>query len=226
MQGGASPQLVAPGLLAGAEDDNDSNNNTSQHSTNLVLSLSPVVQAHDPLTEHDAAPPIQVDHGAVHAVGDIHPQPEVPVVAPVLQEELLHLAGLQAARLAGREAAWELQQNAVQGDQGAEGGGGDQAVSIQGERGSLVDRLVPVVPPPVNREISEDGFGWDLIDRVGGWRSNLCQFPVLEQVPYQHRVVWNWAFSEVLRRIQNTDEGRELDRGLMWLSFLPQALLH
>ena len=58
MQGGASPQLVAPGLLAGAED-NDSNINTSQQSVtltppslpNLVLSLSPVV--HAPLTEQD-----------------------------------------------------------------------------------------------------------------------------------------------------------------------------
>jgi hypothetical protein len=124
-----------------------------------------------------------------------------------------------------REAAWELQQDAVLGDQGAEGGGVDQGVVIPGERGSLVDRLVPVVPLPANREVSEDGLGWDFIDRVGGWRSNLCRFPVMEQVPFQHRVVWSWAFSEVLRRIQNADEGRGLDRGLMWLAFLPQALL-
>ena len=77
----------------------------------------------------------------------------------------------------------------------------------------------------MNRAVSEDGQGWDLIDRVGGWNAILCEFPVREEVPYQHRVVWAWAWGEVLRRIQSANEGIELDRGLMWLMFLPQALL-
>ena len=61
--------------------------------------------------------------------------------------------------------------------------------ATQGERGELADRLVPVIPPPVNRAVSEDGQGWDLIDRVEGCNAILCEFPVREEVPYQHRVV-------------------------------------
>ena len=95
----------------------------------------------------------------------------------------------------------------------------------QRERGDLTDRLLPVVPPPIDRPLSEDGDGWDLIDRVGGWNAILCQFPIMEEVPYQYRVIWGWAWGEVLRRIQAADGGRELDRGLMWLLFLPQSLL-
>ena len=76
----------------------------------------------------------------VHAVGDVQQQPVggaglvvAPVVAPVLQEEVVQLAGLQAARLAGREAAWQLQQNAVQGDQGAEGVEGIKQLLYRGK---------------------------------------------------------------------------------------------
>ena len=51
-QGGASPQLLAPVLLDYAEDDHDTNNNTSQQSVNVtpLSSPNPVVQAPAPLT--------------------------------------------------------------------------------------------------------------------------------------------------------------------------------
>ena len=100
-----------------------------------------------------------------------------------------------------------------------------QVPATQSERGDLRDRLFPEIPPPVNRTVSEDANGWDLIDRVGGWNAILCQFPVMEEVPRQYRVIWSWAWGEVLGKIQAADEGKELDRGLMWLLFLSQSLL-
>ena len=74
----------------------------------------------------------------------------------------------------------------------------------QRERGDLTDRLLPVVPPPLDRPQSEDGDGWDLIDRVGGWNAILCQFPIMEEVPHQYRVIWGWACGEVFRQNPNT----------------------
>ena len=70
-----------------------------------------------------------------------------------------------------------------------------------------------------------DPDGWASIDRVGGWDSLLTQFTTLDQVPHQHRQAWTWAWGEVLGRLQRAEEGRQLDRALMWLCFLPQALL-
>jgi hypothetical protein len=58
----------------------------------------------------------------------------------------------------------------------------------------------------------------------GGWNAILSKFRVREEVPYQHRVVWAWAWGEVLRRIE-CKGGVELNRALMRLLFLPQALL-
>ena len=71
----------------------------------------------------------------------------------------------------------------------------------------------------------EDSDGWCFIDKIGGWNSYLCQFQVIEEVPAQHRETWTWAFSTILERIDSASSSTELDRGLMWLMFLPQALL-
>ena len=47
---------------------------------------------------------------------------------------------------------------------------------------------------------------------------------MMEEVPTQHEGAWAWG--EILERINRSeDNSKELDRGLMWLSFLPQALL-
>ena len=66
--------------------------------------------------------------------------------------------------------------------------------------------------------------GWDQIDRIGVWEAYLCQFSLLEYVPWQHRETWAWAWGEVLRRIDGAEEA-ELERGLKWLLMLPQLLL-
>ena len=62
------------------------------------------------------------------------------------------------------------------------------------------------------------------MDRVGAWDSFLCEFRVLQFVPWQHRETWAWAWAEVLRRIQGA-EGQPLERGLKWLTLLSQLLL-
>ena len=85
--------------------------------------------------------------------------------------------------------------------------------------------LNPEIPLPDHTQQNTDGDGWEAIDRVGGWASFLCQFEVLEEVPSQHEASWAWAWTETMGRIQMYEEGKELDRALMWLSFLPQALL-
>ena len=88
----------------------------------------------------------------------------------------------------------------------------------------VAERMHPVVPPP-SEIAGEDSDGWCLIDKVGAWDSFLCEFQVLEEVPSQHEGAWTWAFSTVLERLQSADSPLELDRALMWLCFLPQALL-
>ena len=92
------------------------------------------------------------------------------------------------------------------------------------ERMQVAERMNPAVPPP-SEIAGEDSDGWCLIDKVGTWDSFLCLFQVLEEVPSQHKGAWTWAFSSVLERIQSADSPLELDRALMWLCFLPQALL-
>ena len=89
----------------------------------------------------------------------------------------------------------------------------------------LEGRLHPEVPAPVDVNVDEDSDGWCQIDQVGAWESFLCEFQVLDEVPAQHRGTWVWAWGLVMQRIQAADSGKELDRALMWLCFLPQALL-
>ena len=93
-----------------------------------------------------------------------------------------------------------------------------------GARKSLADRLSPLVPEPT-LAVDTDEYGWGLIDQVGGWQAFLCEFPVLEEIPSQHKSVWTWAWGFVLEKIISATTPIELNRSLMWLLFLPQALL-
>ena len=92
------------------------------------------------------------------------------LVAPGLQE-VLQQGGRHAAQLAGREAAWELQQNDV--------GEGDQAEDEPDQEGNGQDmfdlrgRTQPQVPPPA--EEGADVIGWRAIDRLGGWEAFLVE---------------------------------------------------
>ena len=63
----------------------------------------------------------------------------------------------------------------------------------------------PHIPEPgISPELEPDG--WDLVDRVGAWDSFLCEFQVLQFVPWRHRETWALAWAEVLRRIQVAEE--------------------
>ena len=86
----------------------------------------------------------------------------------------------------------------------------------------------PRIPPANNdeaRDIDSDSDGWNLIGRVGAWESMLCGFSVLEEVPYQHEEVWVRVWGEVLRRLSSATTEQDTNHALMWLQFLPQALL-
>ena len=48
----------------------------------------------------------------------------------------------------------------------------------------------------------------------------LNEFRLLEEIPEQHKSVWVWGMSEILRRLEE-----DPDCALMWFCFLPQALL-
>ena len=72
---------------------------------------------------------------------------------------------------------------------------------------------------------SDEGGGWRVIDLLGAEDSFRCSFPLLQEVPEQHKGAWAKAFAEVLRRWKEATCKEEADRALMWLGFLPQALL-
>ena len=91
---------------------------------------------------------------------------------------------------------------------------------VEGEQLHLRDRVSPVVPPP-----GDIGPGWLAIDRLGAWDSFLCRFPMLEEVPEQHKGAWAAAWGEVLTRWEQAESEIETTRALMWLGFLTQALL-
>ena len=61
--------------------------------------------------------------------------------------------------------------------------------------------------------------------RVGGWGALLVEGQVLQEVPVQHKEVWARGFLEVVGRVVEASSAQELDIALMWLLFLPQAVL-
>ena len=101
---------------------------------------------------------------------------------------------------------------------------GDQDIVNTAEQMQLAERLFPAAPEP-QEVVETDSDGWSLIDKVGAWNAFLCEYQVLEEVPAQHKRTWVRAWGTVLVRVQAADNGKELDRALMWLCFLPQALL-
>ena len=77
-----------------------------------------------------------------------------------------------------------------------------------------------MVPPP-----GTVSPGWAAIDSLGAWDSFLCRFLVLQEVPEQHKGAWAAARREVLMRWERAETELETNRALVWLGFLPQALL-
>ena len=55
--------------------------------------------------------------------------------------------------------------------------------------------------------------------------SFLCRFPVIQDVPEQHKGAWASAYSQVLAVLKEAENDSDRDRALMWLGFLPQCLL-
>ena len=84
----------------------------------------------------------------------------------------------------------------------------------EGEQLLLGPRVHPTVPPP-----GEVAPGWQAIDSLGSWDSFFCKFPVLQEVPEQHKGAWAQAWGE------RAETELETTRALMWLGFLAQALL-
>ena len=119
---------------------------------------------------------------------------------------------------------WEEEQSSQRDQSQGEPSVVEVNKAVERENISLADRIAPEVPVPIEVH-EEDSDGWSLIERVGGWDSFLCEFQVLEEVPAQHKGTWVWAWATVLERMLAEDSGRGLDRALMWLCFLPQALL-
>ena len=111
------------------------------------------------------------------------------------------------------------------GGEGGGGGGDGVPLPVGGERGEVRERESPVIPGPQNVEARADDNGWSMVDKLGGWKALISAFGSMDEVPAQHKAVWAWAWGEIMRRILEAEEGSaELDRALMWLLFLPQAL--
>ena len=110
-----------------------------------------------------------------------------------------------------REEGEQLQQGLIPG----------LVLEEEGERLMLGPRVSPPVLPPTNTE----ALGWAAIAKLGAWDSFLSKFAVLEEVPEQHKGAWAGAWVEVLRRWERAETEEERDLALMWLGFLPQALL-
>ena len=77
----------------------------------------------------------------------------------------------------------------------------------------LNERIRPSVPEPNNSdEMSE---GWMAINRIGGWKSFLVSFQLLEEVPNQHKGAWCTAWKESLLRFKNAKTTLEANTALM-----------
>ena len=63
------------------------------------------------------------------------------------------------------------------------------------------------------------------INRLGGWKTFLVNFQLLEEVPSQHKGAWCTAWKESLVMYKNAKTTFEANTALMWMSFWPQGLL-
>ena len=91
------------------------------------------------------------------------------LVAAGLQEDMFQLGGRHAAQLAGREAAWDLQQNAAVEVEQAEDEPDQEGIGQ--EMFDLRGRTQPQVPQAAGE--GDDVIGWKAIDRLGGWDAFL-----------------------------------------------------
>ena len=85
----------------------------------------------------------------------------------------------------------------------------------------LAHRVLPDLPP----SNPEAGDGWQAINRLGALKSFLCQFPLLQECPEQHKSAWAKAHGYVLQKWRAALTKEEVDTALLWMGFLPQALL-
>ena len=85
----------------------------------------------------------------------------------------------------------------------------------------LAHRVLPDLPP----SNPEAGDGWQAINRLGALKSFLCQFSLLQECPEQHKSAWAKAHGYVLQRWRAALIKEEVDTALLWMGFLPQALL-
>jgi hypothetical protein len=99
----------------------------------------------------------------------------------------------------------------------------DAGEDQQGDVYMVAGRERPVLPPPLPGPVAA-GDGWEAIDRIGAEAAFRVCCPMLQQVDTQHSSAWARAHGYVLRRWQEATTEEEVDRALMWLGFLSQAL--
>ena len=97
-----------------------------------------------------------------------------------------------------------------------------QEVQIE-ELFQLAHRALPDLPPPTPG--AGEAEGWQAIHRLGALNSFLCQFPLLQECPEQHKSTWARAHGFVLQKWREAFTQAEIDTALLWLGFLPQASL-
>ena len=77
----------------------------------------------------------------------------------------------------------------------------------------LAHRVLPDLPP----SNPEAGDGWQAINRLGALKSFLCQFPLLQECPEQHKSAWAKAHGYVLQKWRAALTKEEVDTALLWL---------
>ena len=89
----------------------------------------------------------------------------------------------------------------------------------------LAGRENPALPQPNHDHVPVLPDGWDAIDRLGAELSFRCRFSLLQEVPEQHKGAWAQGWVKVLRKWHEAVGEADVTRALLWLGFLPQALL-
>ena len=156
------------------------------------------------------------DKAAPHGTGvQNHLQHEVPMTGVIFQEQEIGTT----VKSIPSEA------------QSATGIGLEQYSDVS-EKFPLLDRIDPILPPPLTgsmdgysaRDTYADGFAY--IDQLSAMECVLSPFQAMDEVPKQHREVFARAMEKILTRLsENQEDGEELDRALKWWFFIPQALL-
>ena len=164
------------------------------------------------------------------------------------QEEAVGGEGVGSVRSVEQEEQ-EGEQGDQQVEEGADGGAmartsarlgvsagavvGGAEVDVSLEEGEEDNRsyleldgwLDPVIPPE-GSQFQETGSGFNSIIEIGGWKAALVRFGMLEKVPYQFEEQFAAALQVVMETVIDAEDGSETHTaGLLWMLFLPQALL-